>query len=737
MAETTTPALAGRLLAAGIPVVTCKPNPNWTPGSTQPDVIPPKGWATITAETAANNIHKHRPGIDTLAMVGGHGIDILDIDTKMPGVSFTDLPAEVRAYGVTLSPSGGAHFPVPSTGYGKGALNVAGKHVGDYIGGTANGGGRMLAFLPGSSRPKYAGTDYREVKPWDIPRILDDTPPDIVTDICAASGNLSKTATEGRHAATGHEIGAFLHAHADSVECAHGAATITAATNAAPTTKRHEWYIAAITRAVELIKAGCLDAGAIDTLTARLHTIKPEGGTSPTGCLAWAISNTNPATECPTHDPALTWLNEAAEHATNKERSTEDEVFTATPELAYLRDLARARMVNPWALLAACATRVIAATGPAWTVPAFVGTNASLNFYTALIGSSNSGKTITSAVAAEALPNTTVDVLNPSSGEGLVAMYVTTDKGKQIIDRDRVLSIIDEIATLGGQQGRSGSTLGSVLRTAWSGAEISNHAADPTRRRHIGAHTYRFAMICGVQYATAHILMADEGAGTPQRFLWIPAADPHATLDHPEPDGDNPFTHWTPPRFVTADTTISYPPGVREHVRATRLAAVRNTNSDRDALHGHMLLVRLKLAAGLAILHNTTTVTNEMWAVSGHITDLSTQTLDIVLNHAKKEAATAATAKGHAAAAADEIRDERRIVQAARIIGAHVQRHHKAEGDELTRSRLNRAAGRNRPILDEAITKSVALGYINDNNRENRKKPGETVTFYTPGNVRA
>jgi hypothetical protein len=55
----------------------------------------------------------------------------------------------------------------------------------------------------------------------------------------------------------------------------------------------------------------------------------------------------------------------------------------------------------------------------------------------------------------------------------------------------------------------------------------------------------------------------------------------------------------------------------------------------------------------------------------------------------------------------------------------------------MTRSRLNRAAGRNRPILDEAITKSVALGYINDNNRENRKKPGETVTFYTPGNVRA
>ena len=39
---------------------------------------------------------------------------------------------------------------------------MSGKHIGDYIGGTAAGGGRMLAFLPGSARPKYAGRDYIE-----------------------------------------------------------------------------------------------------------------------------------------------------------------------------------------------------------------------------------------------------------------------------------------------------------------------------------------------------------------------------------------------------------------------------------------------------------------------------------------------------------------------------------------------------------------------------------------------
>ena len=152
-----TPPLASRLLDAGIPVIVCKPNPNWQPGTQLPDVLPAKGWATITADEARERIKDYRPGIDTLAMVGGHGIDILDVDTKNPGVSFNDLPVEARDYGITLSPSGGAHFPVPSTGYGKGALNVAGKHIGDYIGGTSSGGGRMLAFLPGSARPKYAG----------------------------------------------------------------------------------------------------------------------------------------------------------------------------------------------------------------------------------------------------------------------------------------------------------------------------------------------------------------------------------------------------------------------------------------------------------------------------------------------------------------------------------------------------------------------------------------------------
>jgi hypothetical protein len=64
-------AYAQRLIDADIPVVVCKPNPNWTGGSN--DVLPPAGWNTTTAPEC--DLSAFRPGIDTLAMVTGHDVD--------------------------------------------------------------------------------------------------------------------------------------------------------------------------------------------------------------------------------------------------------------------------------------------------------------------------------------------------------------------------------------------------------------------------------------------------------------------------------------------------------------------------------------------------------------------------------------------------------------------------------------------------------------------------------------
>src|SRR4051812_40430382 len=145
-------ALAFDLITHGIPVVVCQPRQGWQPGDKRSDVIPPAGWATITAAESLPLLDAFRPKVDALAMVGGHGVDVVDVDTKDDG-SVSHLPP-FRSFGVHTTPSGGQHYLVRSTGIGKiSPLTTSAGHVGDYVGGTPDGGSRMLAFLPGSTRP--------------------------------------------------------------------------------------------------------------------------------------------------------------------------------------------------------------------------------------------------------------------------------------------------------------------------------------------------------------------------------------------------------------------------------------------------------------------------------------------------------------------------------------------------------------------------------------------------------
>ena len=66
---------------------------------------------------------------------------------------------------------------------------------------------------------------------------------------------------------------------------------------------------------------------------------------------------------------------------------------------------------------------------------------------------------------------------------------------------------------------------------------------------------------------------------------------------------------------------------------------MRNTDSDRDSLHGHMLLMRMKLAAGLAILHGTTNVSDVLWKPPGTSSTYPPPPSTSSLEHARKKAA--------------------------------------------------------------------------------------------------
>lgn len=186
--------LAKRLLAAGIPVVVCTPCPGYSkPGrcsrrghdTGNVELHIPAGWHVVTADEC--DVSSFRLGTDTLAMVGGHGLDLVDVDTKAGG-SVAHLPP-FKSYGRNRTPSGGRHYAVPSSGMGKvSPFDTVVGHVGDYVGGRPDGSGRLLGYLPGSSRPKYPRCSYTEEVGWDIDACLAADPDPALVGALEASG---------------------------------------------------------------------------------------------------------------------------------------------------------------------------------------------------------------------------------------------------------------------------------------------------------------------------------------------------------------------------------------------------------------------------------------------------------------------------------------------------------------------------------------------------------------------
>ena len=294
-------ALADELIGAGIPVIRCAPHEHYSgcrPGCSR-ELSIPNGWPTAPADPAA--LLGFRPGVDTLALVTGHGVDVLDIDSKA-GATLADLP-RVEHFGITRTPSGGWHALVPSTGLAKGLLRAAdGRVIGDYLGGARNGSGRALAFLPGSHRPKYPDALYTPDPraPWDITRALEAEPDPLLLGWLTGVCGLTAHGDPARPAADSAEVRAWLAAHADAPGCAYGRASLARILAAAPSAPggRHHWAVGSAARVVELIGAGCLPASALEDLRERFARVKPEGATDWPGMVAWALGNADPAPRC-------------------------------------------------------------------------------------------------------------------------------------------------------------------------------------------------------------------------------------------------------------------------------------------------------------------------------------------------------------------------------------------------------------------------------------------------------
>lgn len=294
--------------------------------------------------------------------------------------------------------------------------------------------------------------------------------------------------------------------------------------------------------------------------------------------------------------------------------------------LAHIRQFALARMTSPWAVLGVVLLRTLACIPPWVTLPPLIGGPGSLNLFCAIVGPSGVGKGATEAAATEAVTQPEDVYTAPvGSGEGIAHQYAHRTRQGVERDRDSVLFSVPEVDTLTALGNRQGATLLGQLRSAFSGERLGFGYADATRRIPIERHSYRLTMVVGVQPERAGPLLDDADGGTPQRFIWLPATSADISADPPSTPAP-----WALGRIrwgevlsldkVTWNRHIQIPDEVAAEIRGQHAARARG---EGDALDGHAMFAREKVAVALAVLDGRWVVTLDDWALAGVVMRMS------------------------------------------------------------------------------------------------------------------
>lgn len=388
-----------------------------------------------------------------------------------------------------------------------------------------------------------------------------------------------------------------------------------------------------------------------------------------------------------------------------------DQFWQARDILQHLHTYARARLVAPWAVLGNTLTRVIASVPPSIALPPIVGGPASLNLFVAVVGRSGSGKGAAEAVSREALDVGPLTIRNTGSGEGALHAYVKRLRDGSLDQHTKsVLFSISEIDSLGAVGARQGATIMSLLRQGWSGEQLGYTYADAQKNLIVEAHGYRMCLVAGVQPGRAGTLLDDADGGTPQRFAWFLGIDPGAP-DH-VPDAPEPRQLFQRDPIEIRHVNGLLYVDVCQQARDTIVSERRkNLRGDGEALDGHVLLTRLKVAAALGFMDRRRSIDDEDWELSGVIMQMSDATRSRVIAHRNAEVAKAADARAHAEASrqviVSETLTEKAVARVAKALHRRIQGNEVAwhEGRKLL-------ASRDREYFEEALDHLVRAGLI-------------------------
>lgn len=367
-----------------------------------------------------------------------------------------------------------------------------------------------------------------------------------------------------------------------------------------------------------------------------------------------------------------------------------------SPQLEKIYLWARARYAAPWAVFGAVLLRVAASVGPNVQLPGLIGGRASLNLLCAFVSPSGGGKGISDKVARLAWPTPVLE-LPLGSGEGIAAIFKQPDKPSA--DEEPVTSAIlgvPEIDTLTGLASRQGSILLAQLKSMAMGEQIGQSNASKATSRVVQAHTYRCCLSVGAQPGHTGVLFDDTSGGTPQRFLWFPTTDA-AMPDNRSPDPE-PLDTKLPSWSTHDDVELQYGP---EEIAQTVISAhLARQRGQADALDGHAMLTRCKVAAVLAVMHSRSVVSEWDWQRSADVMAVSDRTREWIVTEAKRAARAKVHDRAVLRAVGDAIYDDRVLEGVKRSIVRMLDRDGEQAGNEL-RSRLGKREKRD--LFDQAV----------------------------------
>lgn len=412
-----------------------------------------------------------------------------------------------------------------------------------------------------------------------------------------------------------------------------------------------------------------------------------------------------------------------------------EDFWNARPVFAHIRQAAHARARSGDIVLGGLLARLSSLVPPDLRADTGVGSPASLNMFSNLLGPSGSGKSSAAWIPRRLLaPPPDIDFLDElplGSGEGIAEAYM----GEKSVDTDEIyragpkkglrkteliraqvrhnaLFYADEGESLTKQLfGRNGATIGESLRRAWTGGTIGQYNGHKVNTRVIQSGTYSLGLVIGFQPETALPLLEDAAAGSPQRFLWFSSTDPSIPddiVDDPGPlnlslirygFGENP--------------SMSFAATLMQQIRDDDKARSRG-EMQLPPLDSHKPLMLVKVASLFAILDNRLDVTVEDWQLAHVVWDTSCELRDWLAEYGARQLAEAAEkqtrahvereVRAHAAKAAAD-HDVERV---ARRVAKRV---HEAKG--MTRGALNKAiAYRDRNYVTAAIDLAESRDWV-------------------------